>query len=99
MPYLVGGSIAVSLREDLQPQETGVFARAEPQRTRARVSVKAAGAAASELSDKAETPASHVAFDTIRVAEGLEFDAVTFMACDDEVIPLQERIENVADDA
>ena len=30
---------------------------------------------------------------------GLEFRAVAVMACDDEVIPLQERIEQVADDA
>ena len=28
-----------------------------------------------------------------------EFRAVTVMACDDEIIPSQERIENVADDA
>jgi superfamily I DNA/RNA helicase len=30
---------------------------------------------------------------------GLEFRAVAVMSCDDEVIPLQERIESVADDA
>lgn len=30
-------------------------------------------------------------------AKGLEFRAVAVMACDDEVIPLQERIETVAD--
>ena len=28
-----------------------------------------------------------------------EFRAVAVMACDDEIIPSQERIENVADDA
>jgi hypothetical protein len=32
-------------------------------------------------------------------AKGLEFRSVAVMACDDEVIPLQERIESVADDA
>jgi hypothetical protein len=31
--------------------------------------------------------------------EGLEFPAVAVMACDDEVLPLQERIEAIADDA
>ena len=31
------------------------------------------------------------------LAKGLEFRAVVVMACDDEVIPLQERIETVAD--
>ena len=36
---------------------------------------------------------------TMHLAKGLEFRAVVVMACDDEVIPLQERIESVADDA
>ena len=35
----------------------------------------------------------------MHLAKGLEFRAVAVMACDDEVLPLQERIENVADDA
>jgi superfamily I DNA/RNA helicase len=35
----------------------------------------------------------------MHLAKGLEFRAVAVMACDDEVIPLQERIEAVADDA
>lgn len=33
------------------------------------------------------------------LAKGLEFRAVVVMACDDEVIPLQVRIEAVGDDA
>jgi superfamily I DNA/RNA helicase len=33
------------------------------------------------------------------LAKGLEFRAVAVMACDDEVISSQERIETVADDA
>jgi superfamily I DNA/RNA helicase len=32
-------------------------------------------------------------------AKGLEFRAVAVMACDDEIIPLQERIETVGDDS
>lgn len=35
----------------------------------------------------------------MHLAKGLEFRVVAVMACDDEIIPLQERIENVADDA
>ena len=31
--------------------------------------------------------------------KGLEFRAVVVMACDDEIIPSQERIETVADDS
>lgn len=36
---------------------------------------------------------------TMHLAKGLEFRAVAVMACDDEIIPLQERIETVADDS
>ena len=34
---------------------------------------------------------------TMHLAKGLEFRAVAVMACDDEIIPLQSRIESVAD--
>lgn len=33
------------------------------------------------------------------LAKGLEFRAVAVVACDDEVLPSQERIETVGDDA
>ena len=35
----------------------------------------------------------------MHLAKGLEFRAVVVMACDDEVIPSQERIETIADEA
>ena len=35
----------------------------------------------------------------MHVAKGLEFRAVVVAACDDEVLPLQARIEAVTDDA
>jgi len=35
----------------------------------------------------------------MHLAKGLEFRAVAVMACDDEIIPLQERIETVSDDS
>ena len=41
----------------------------------------------------------HVSISTMHLAKGLEFRAVVVMACDDEIIPLQERIETVGDDA
>ena len=34
----------------------------------------------------------------MHLAKGLEFRAVAVMACDDEVLPLQARIEDVGDD-
>ena len=35
----------------------------------------------------------------MHVAKGLEFRAVAVMACDDEVLPLQSRIETVSEES
>jgi superfamily I DNA/RNA helicase len=35
----------------------------------------------------------------MHLSKGLEFRSVVVMACDDEVLPLQSRIETVADDS
>lgn len=51
------------------------------------------------LDENVETTVGQVSISTMHLAKGLEFRAVVVMACDDEVIPLQERIETVADDA
>jgi hypothetical protein len=87
------------LKDGCQPVEIGVFVRSEAQLGRARSAVKAAGAKWVELSDTAEVEEGCVAISTMHFAKGLEFRSVVVMACDDEVLPLQERIENVADEA
>jgi superfamily I DNA/RNA helicase len=46
-----------------------------------------------------ETTSGHVSISAMHLAKGLEFRAVVVMACDDEVIPLQERIETVGDES
>ncbi len=51
------------------------------------------------LDDHVDTTTGHLSLCTMHLAKGLEFRAVVVMACDDEVIPLQERIETVGDDA
>jgi superfamily I DNA/RNA helicase len=35
----------------------------------------------------------------MHLAKGLEFRGVAVVACDDEVVPLQERVESIADEA
>ena len=50
------------------------------------------------LDEKIETTSGRVSIGTMHLAKGLEFRAVVVMACDDEVIPLQGRIETVADE-
>jgi superfamily I DNA/RNA helicase len=51
------------------------------------------------LDDNVEPTSGKISIGTMHLAKGLEFRAVVVMACDDEIIPLQERIETVTDDA
>jgi superfamily I DNA/RNA helicase len=95
----VGRWIAARLKEGLRPLEIGVFVRSERELKRARAAVTAAASPFTLLSDKVEMQPGHVALRTMHLAKGLEFRAVAVMACDDEIMPLQERIENVADDS
>ena len=91
--------IEARTREGLPPEEIGVFVRSEAELARARAAIQAAGLTASDLDGGAEGEAGHAAVGTMHLAKGLEFRAVVVAACDDEVIPLQSRIEDVADTA
>jgi mRNA-degrading endonuclease RelE of RelBE toxin-antitoxin system len=95
----VGGWIAEQVKAGVVPHEFGVFVRSAAQLDRAQAAVKAAGLAFKVLDEHVETTSGHVSISTMHLAKGLEFRAVVVMACDDEIIPLQERIETVGDDA
>ena len=51
----------------------------------------------SVLDESKDTRAEMVTISTMHLAKGLEFRYVVIMACDDEVIPSQSRIEEVTD--
>jgi len=85
--------------EGLLPHELGVFVRSDAQLDRAMAAVGRAGLVPRRLDEHVETASGQVSVATMHLAKGLEFRAVAVMACDDEVIPLQERIETVGDDA
>lgn len=78
--------------------EFGVFVRSDQQLARAQAAVAKAGLACKILDEHVETTSGHVSISTMHLAKGLEFRAVVVMACDDEVIPLQERIAAVGDE-
>ena len=80
------------------PHEIGVFVRSLAELDRASAAVKGAGIPFRVLDENIDTISGHVSISTMHLAKGLEFRAVVVMACDDEIIPLQERIETVADD-
>ena len=86
-------------KDGLLPHEIGVFVRSESELDRAKAAVKQAGLAFTVLDEHVNTAIGKVSICTMHLAKGLEFRAVLVMACDDEVIPQQERIETVGDDA
>jgi superfamily I DNA/RNA helicase len=51
------------------------------------------------LAQNIEMPIRRRSINTMRLATGLEFRAVAVMACAHDVIPLQQRIEIVTDEA
>ena len=95
----VGNWIAGHAKDGVLPHEFGVFVRSEAQLQRAQSAVVAAGLPFKILDEHVETLNGHVSISTMHLAKGLEFRAVVVMACDDEIVPLQERIETVGDDA
>jgi hypothetical protein len=94
-----GQWLAARIKAGVVPHEMGIFVRSAAELDRASAAARAAGVAFQVLDDNVETTTGHVSIGTMHLAKGLEFRAVVVMACDDEVIPLQERIETVADDA
>src|SRR2546430_3180128 len=87
------------MKVGIVPHECGVFVRSAAELDRARAAVKEAGIPFKILDEHVETTSGHLSISTMHLAKGLEFRAVAVMACDDEIIPLQERIEAVGDDA
>lgn len=85
--------------EQIKPQEIGVFIRSDTQLSRAKQALEESGLPFKILDENVETTNGYVSVSTMHLAKGLEFRAVVVMAVDDEVIPSQERIENVVDDA
>jgi UvrD-like helicase C-terminal domain len=82
----------------LAPHELGVFVRSDAELPRAVAAVTHAGLPHLVLDEYVDTISGKVAIGTMHLAKGLEFRAVAVMACDDDVLPLQARIEAVGDE-
>ena len=91
--------IAERLAEGAQADEIGVFVRSDAELPRALEAINQAGASAAKLDDMVSPAQGAVAVSMMHLAKGLEFRAVVVMACDDKVIPLQSRVEAIADES
>ncbi len=95
----VGEWICDRIQAGCQPDEIGVFVRSEAEIERAIAAIEQTSAKSAELNTDAEPEKGCIAVSTMHLAKGLEFRAVAVMACDDEVLPLQERIEHISDES
>lgn len=95
-------SVAAFLRaaadDGVAPGEISIFVRALDQLPRARAAIAAADMICIQLTERAEEAADRVSIGTMHLAKGLEFKAVAVMACDDDVLPLQSRIDGATDE-
>ncbi len=84
---------------DVLPEEIGVFVRSDSELSRAQMAVKVAGLHGRVLGKDMATEEGFVSITTMHLAKGMEFRVVAVMACDDEIIPSQVRIDTAADEA
>ena len=95
----VGFWLTARTAEGLIPHEIAVFVRSSAELARARAAAEISGMPCKVLDEKVEVSHGYASISTMHLAKGLEFRAVAVMACDDETIPLQLRIESVADES
>jgi hypothetical protein len=80
-------TVSAWLADDIAPQEIGLFVRTPELVARARAAITGL-----EGADQMTTA-------PMSLAKGLEFRAVVVMACDEGVLPLDERVADAADEA
>ncbi len=95
---MIGAWIADSVENGVLPHEIGVFVRSTKEIERAVKATERAKIQYKILDENVQTVHGHISVSTMHLAKGLEFRAVIVMACDDEILPSQKRIETVADD-
>lgn len=79
--------------------EVGIFVRSPDEIARASAVAKKCELPYQVLDERVATQSGQLSICTMHLAKGLEFRAVAVMACDDDVIPLEQRLESIADDA
>lgn len=93
----VGAWISGLIDAGLRAHEIGVIVRSAGQLDRAQQAAQEAGSAFTVLDDGVDVAENTIAISTMHQAKGLEFRAVAVMACDNDVIPLQERMATVGE--
>ena len=85
-----------ALDDGIVPGEMAIFVRSRAQLPRATAIAEAASLPHRTVWSAASTDAALIG--TMHLAKGLEFRAVAVIACDEGVLPLAERVADVADE-
>lgn len=95
----VSNEILNQIKLGVRPEEIGIFVRTDNEIKRAEDIIKESKLSAHILNDRMNTLYNNVSIGIMHLAKGLEFKAVFVIACDDEVIPNQSRLETAIDEA
>lgn len=96
---LIAGWIKQQVESGVPQLEIGIFVRSDAELKRAKNVINKAGFDAFKITDKFEGNSTGVSYGTMHLAKGLEFRSVAVMACDEDVLPHQERLEEVTDES
>lgn len=89
--------LKAALAEEVPADQIGIFVRSRSELVRAREAVRAADLACVEITDREAHSEGRISIGTMHLAKGLEFRWVIVMGCDDDVLPLQERIDSIVE--
>jgi hypothetical protein len=78
--------------DGIEPDEIGIFARTDEAAARAEQACMAAGVAFRRAPTNPGELSEAATICTMALAKGLEFRAVAVMACDEDLVPLSERL-------
>ncbi len=74
-----------------------MFVRSEAEFDRAESAIERSGKQWATLAEVPIIDGDRIAIGTMHLAKGLEFRAVAVMACDEDILPDQERVESITD--
>lgn len=95
----VAETIKKWLSEGMVPQELAIFVRSDNEIARAIDALEKVSLPYPSLNEKMESLSTEASVCTMHLAKGLEFKAVVVMACDEDVIPSQSRIDEITDES
>jgi len=88
--------LAAAVSDGVSPAEIGILVRSSNEL--ARAAAVAAGLGVRTFIERGPDDVSAALVGTMHLAKGLEFRVVAVMACDQGVLPLEERVADVADE-